>query len=247
MAKVKQLKTTVKQIHQLLTDPANVRKHPTKNIDAIKGSLSRWGQQKPIVISNSNVVVAGNGVYQAAKELGWKSIVVVETDLENAEATAFAIADNKIAEMSAWDEDALTRQLQSLEAENSELAFTTGFSEEEVQQLIKDLEGDEVSDTLLESLADTFDKADKAEAGKVYIFANGSRLVVADLLKDIDVWRPLFTKQIELLVPYPSILAPFSDKYKDTVCLFVQPISRAATVTMEYANKSYPELVMSNG
>ncbi len=243
----KQLKTSVKQIHQLLTDPANVRKHPTKNLDAIKGSLTRWGQQKPIVVNSSNIIIAGNGVFEAAKDLGWKSIVVVETELQESEATAFAIADNRIAEMSAWDEDALTRQLQSLDAENSELAAATGFTEDEILKLINDLEADEVSDELLETLADTFDKADKSETGEVFTFANGSKLVVADLLKDVDIWRPLFTKQIELLVPYPSILAPFADKYKDTVCLFVQPISRAATVTIEYANQSYPELVASNG
>lgn len=61
-----------------------------KNIEAIKGSLAKFGQQKPIVVNKDNVVVAGNGTLEAARQLGWKEINVVRTNLTGAELTAFA-------------------------------------------------------------------------------------------------------------------------------------------------------------
>ncbi len=37
-------------IADLAFDPANARKHEKKNLDAIRGSLAKFGQQKPIVV-----------------------------------------------------------------------------------------------------------------------------------------------------------------------------------------------------
>lgn len=82
-------------ISALAFDPANARKHDTKNLEAIKGSLARFGQQKPIVVGKGNCVIAGNGTLEAAKALGWDKIDVVRTELEGSEATAFAIACEK--------------------------------------------------------------------------------------------------------------------------------------------------------
>ena len=88
----------------LSLDPANVRKHSAKNLDAIKASLRRFGQQKPIVVDAKGIVLAGNGTLTAAKALGWKEIQIVRTDLAGVQATAFGIADNRSAELAEWDE-----------------------------------------------------------------------------------------------------------------------------------------------
>jgi len=59
---------------ELSLDPANVRKHDRRNLDAIKASLRKFGQQKPIVVDTKGIVLAGNGTLTAAKELGWSEI-----------------------------------------------------------------------------------------------------------------------------------------------------------------------------
>jgi len=117
------LKTIQIEISKVSNDPANVRTHSKKNIDAIKASLKRFGQQKPIVIDSNNIVRAGNGTLEAAKELGWKYISVVISDLEPSELTAYAIADNRTAELAEWDLEALGEQLQSLEEDLAAVAF----------------------------------------------------------------------------------------------------------------------------
>ena len=106
-----------KNINKLKNDPANARKHTGRNIQAIKDSLEVFGQQKPIVIDSRGVIIAGNGTYQAAKELGWSEIDTVETTLDPAHAQAFGIADNRTAELASWDDDVLSQIVQNMDSD----------------------------------------------------------------------------------------------------------------------------------
>ena len=108
-------------IEELLPDPANVRNHSSKNLESIKASLVTFGQQKPIVVNRDNVVIAGNGTFISARELGWQAIDIVRTDLTGAEATAFAIADNRTAELAQWDDASLASVLSALSVEDQDL------------------------------------------------------------------------------------------------------------------------------
>jgi ParB-like chromosome segregation protein Spo0J len=104
-----------KLISELILDPNNVRKHPTKNLEAIKGSLAKFGLQKPIIVDKNNIVIAGNGTITAAKELGWKTIKVIVTNLDDLNKMAFALADNRTSELAEWDIPELNQQLAQLE------------------------------------------------------------------------------------------------------------------------------------
>lgn len=111
-------------VEALSFDPANARKHDGKNIEAIAGSLDLFGQRKPIVVTGENVVVAGNGTLEAAKSLGWEKIDVVRVpdDWSADQVKAFALADNRTAELAVWDEQVMASQLLELEAAGFELA-----------------------------------------------------------------------------------------------------------------------------
>ncbi|MBN2561829.1 MAG: ParB N-terminal domain-containing protein [Phycisphaerae bacterium] len=98
-------------IGKLAADPASVRQHSPRNLDVIKASLQKFGQQKPIVVGEKGCVVAGSGTSEAAKALGWKKIDIVRTGLKGIEATAHAIADNRSAELAEWDDAALATML----------------------------------------------------------------------------------------------------------------------------------------
>jgi len=123
-------------IDSLSFDPANVRKHGERNLATIKASLLRFGQQKPIVVDANGVVRAGNGTLAAAKELGWKEIAVVRSTLAGSEATAYAIADNRTAELAEWDEDALAETLSALQCEDEALLDAAGFDSAELSKMI---------------------------------------------------------------------------------------------------------------
>ena len=111
-------------------DPANVRKHSEQNISAIMASLRAFGQQTPIVVDNRGIILKGNGTYEAIAKLGWDTVKVVRTELSGSQATAYAIADNRTAELAEWDLPALSRQLSSLHDEGfdlDELSFGEDF------------------------------------------------------------------------------------------------------------------------
>jgi DNA modification methylase len=118
-------------------DPANARRHDERNLEAIKGSLARFGLQKPIVVDSGGVIRAGNGTYEAAKALGWDEIDVVVTDLEGIEATAFAIADNRTTDLSEFDPIALGALLEQLRAEDA--LAGVGFEEQEIDEILAGL------------------------------------------------------------------------------------------------------------
>ena len=64
------MQTELVDINSVSLDPSNARVHPEKNLEAIKSSLRRFGQQRPIVIDQNNIVRAGNGTLAAALALG---------------------------------------------------------------------------------------------------------------------------------------------------------------------------------
>jgi ParB-like chromosome segregation protein Spo0J len=129
------LKIETVAIESVQFDPANVRKHGEKNLGAIKSSLLRFGQQKPIVVDAKGIVRAGNGTLAALKALEWKEVRIVRSTLEGSEATAYAIADNRTAELAEWDDDALAQTLAALQIEDEKLAVATGFLEQELRAL----------------------------------------------------------------------------------------------------------------
>jgi DNA modification methylase len=102
---------------ELRHDDQNARTHDQANLKAIAGSLEQFGQRKPIVITQDNKVVAGNGTLIAAKLVGWTEIdcVRVPADWTADQIKAYALADNRTAELAQWDEQVMAAQLLDLQ------------------------------------------------------------------------------------------------------------------------------------
>ena len=117
------MKLETLRIQELTPDPKNARKHDAENLKILAESLKKFGQRKPIVISESGQVVAGNGTLEAAKKLGWLEIqaVRVPADWSPEMIRAFAIADNRTAELSEFDRVILTEQLVELKEADFDL------------------------------------------------------------------------------------------------------------------------------
>lgn len=126
------------KLASLALDPRNARKHDKKNIAAIKGSLKAFGQQKPIVVDGDGIIIAGNGTYVAAKELGWDEIAIYRTELKGDEAKAYALADNRSGELAEWDDAILDETLKELISSGIDVA-ELGF---DIEDFAKDFPGD---------------------------------------------------------------------------------------------------------
>jgi len=183
-------------IDSLSFDPANVRKHGERNLATIKASLLRFGQQKPIVVDANGVVRAGNGTLAAAKALGWKEIAVVRSALAGSEATAYAIADNRTAELAEWDEDALAETLSALQCEDEALLDAAGFDSAELSRMIDGM-ADVTEDEVPEPPADPITKP-----GDLWILGE-HRLLCGDSTKAEDVARLMDGAKADLCFTSP--------------------------------------------
>jgi ParB-like chromosome segregation protein Spo0J len=132
-------------IDSVYPDPSNVRIHNPRNLDSIKASLRKFGQQKPIVVDRDDIIRAGNGTWLAAKALGWGEIDVIHTQLSGSDATAYAIADNRTAELAMWDDANLGTLLRSLQEEDYDVD-ATGFTDKEIAALVAGAEPEEDED-----------------------------------------------------------------------------------------------------
>jgi DNA modification methylase len=186
-------------IAELDLDPANVRQHDEKNLAAIKSSLKRFGQQKPIVVDPKGIVIAGNGTLTAARALGWDRIRIVRTQLEGSEATAYAIADNRTAELATWDDDALMQQLSALDLEDSALVEAAGFSAAELEGMVDGLLGEK---ELNEDEVPEVPKDPITKPGDLWILGD-HRLLCGDSTKIEDVERLMGGEKADLCFTSP--------------------------------------------
>jgi hypothetical protein len=188
------MQLTTTKIAELSLDPSNVRKHSRRNLDAIKASLRKFGQQKPIVVDAKGIVLAGNGTLTAAQELGWTEIQIVRTELAGVEATAFAIADNRTAELAEWEEDKLSQVLQSLKVEDADLLAATGYDAAEVDKMSKaEVTEDEVPEPPAEPIT---------KPGDLWILGD-HRLLCGDSTKAEDVGRLMAGAKADLCFTSP--------------------------------------------
>lgn len=105
--------------NEIKLDKRNYRKHNDENKRLIKKSLEECKAGRSILIDNDNEIIAGNGIYEQAKELGIpvkvietdgnELIAVKRTDLNRDDETRdkLAILDNSTTDLSEFDYDLL--------------------------------------------------------------------------------------------------------------------------------------------
>jgi DNA modification methylase len=104
-------------IGDLTPDSENARIHGDENMEAIRTSLATFSQVTPVVFwrrGAERVVIKGNGTFRAACELGWSHIAATEFEGSEVYARAYAIADNRTAELAEWDTVRLTFQVDAI-------------------------------------------------------------------------------------------------------------------------------------
>lgn len=145
MDKEAKLKIEYMPIDKLKPYEKNARKHADIDVNAIAASIEKFGFDDPIgVWSDKNIIVEGHGRLLAAKKLGMKEVPIIRLDhLSDEERRAYALAHNKTAENSSWDEDALSREISDLSATFDLLSF--GFEIENETQVHEDEYTPEIS------------------------------------------------------------------------------------------------------
>jgi len=189
-------------IADLSADPANARLHDERNLDAVMASLRRFGQQTPIVVGADNVVVAGSARLEAARRLGWTHIDVIRTNLEGAERVAFAIADNRTAELAIWNDETLRTLLAAVREEDADLVGAAGWTDEELAALliVEPAKGQTDPDAVSDPPAEPVTKP-----GDLWLLGD-HRVLCGDATKAEDVLRVMQGQRAILFATDPPYL-----------------------------------------
>lgn len=99
-------------IAELTAHPQNYRQG---DVEAIRASLRRFGQLRPVLVQKSTLsVVAGNHTMKSATEEGWDEIARVIVEMSDEEAEAYLVADNRTSDKATNDDAALSAILERL-------------------------------------------------------------------------------------------------------------------------------------
>ncbi len=99
---------SVVAIDGVVPNPRNPRIHDEGQIEKLAESLRHFGQTKPILVRHENgMICAGEGIWQAARSLGWSEIRALRWQTDQETADRFMVADNRLADLSYHDPDRL--------------------------------------------------------------------------------------------------------------------------------------------
>lgn len=101
-------------------------------------SIKQFGFRNPILVDEDMVIIAGHTRREASILAGMESVpYIVLKDLTPEQIKAYRIADNKLAELSNWDEDLLKAELFELQAVDFPLEVM-GFTEIDLQGIFEE-------------------------------------------------------------------------------------------------------------
>lgn len=130
---------TLREVDVLVQFDRNSRTHSEAQVAQIAASIKQFGFTNPVLIDETNTIIAGEGRVLAAKKLKMESVpCIVLAGLTAVQKAAYVIADNKLALNSAWDTAVLAAELACLAEQSFDFSLT-GFSEVEIIEFSVDL------------------------------------------------------------------------------------------------------------
>src|SRR3954452_10368214 len=166
----------------------NPRTHGDDQVEQLAASMVEFGFTNPILVDETNGILAGHGRLMAARQLGLKEVPVVRLEhLSKAQKRAYIIADNQLAATAGWDEMLLAEEVGWLRDERFDLDLL-GFDATELERLLS-LDGGEAEAELEDEIPEP-PKEPVTRPGDLWLLGE-HRLVCGDATVLTDVERVL--------------------------------------------------------
>ena len=120
------------KVSELTPYANNARKHSAKQVNMLAESISEFGFVAPVLIDKNGHILAGHGRIEAAKQLGMEKVPCCYIEgLTEEQKKAYILADNRLQELSEWDMELVTSELEALDAADFNVDLT-GFSLDDI-------------------------------------------------------------------------------------------------------------------
>ena len=132
------LKIEAVAIAALKANALNPRVHSPRQLKALARSIRNFGFVTPVLVDKDNTIIAGHGRIEAARSLDIAIVPVVRIEhLSPVQVRALMIADNKLCDMSNFDQRLLIENFTLLTVEGLSLDLeATGFTMGEIDVLL---------------------------------------------------------------------------------------------------------------
>lgn len=128
-------------VADLIPYARNARTHSQEQVAEIAASIQRFGWTVPVLVAEDGTIIAGHGRVMAAGLLGIQEVpAMIARGWTDEQRRAYTLADNRIAENSAWDKDLLRIEVGELNELGVDLTGL-GFSDSELIGLVVGDEG----------------------------------------------------------------------------------------------------------
>jgi len=192
-------------VDKLIPYANNARTHDDNQVTQIASSIKEFGFNNPILIDESNGIIAGHGRLMAAKKLGLAEVPTIKLEhLSESQRKAYILADNRIALNSGWDTELLSLELKELDSQ-IDLSML-GFDAKELSALLEP--------EVIDGLTDEDDVPEvpiepKTRLGDIYKLGN-HRLMCGDSTSITDVERLMGSQKADMVFTDP----PYGVDYK---------------------------------
>ena len=195
------LRVKLRKLTDLKPFEDNPRQHSPAQLDMIVASIRQFGWTIPILIDEEQTILAGHARWAAAETIGMDLVpTITKEGLSPAQKRAYVIADNKLTEVSYWDNDALSRAFQAMIEDDFD-PLVTGFSQGEVDFLmdgfLRGTEGLTDEDEVPEPLEDPV-----SQTGDVWLCGR-HRVRCGDSTKAEDVAALLADDKVDMVFTDP--------------------------------------------
>ena len=130
------LEIMYKSADSLIPYVNNSRTHSAEQVTQVASSIKEFGFTNPILLDESNSIIAGHGRLLAAQKLGMDEVPTITlVGLTEAQRKAYVIADNQLALNSGWDLDSLRVEIERLEELDFDLSLL-GFEDDVISKLL---------------------------------------------------------------------------------------------------------------
>ena len=131
------MKIVKMKISELKCPEKNIRIHTDKQINEFERSVKMFGQIRPIVVDENNVILCGNGLYATLLKMGIDTADVYKVqNLTENQKKKLMIADNKIYGLGIDDLETFNTFLNEL----SDDLDIPGFDEEILKSMVAEAE-----------------------------------------------------------------------------------------------------------
>ncbi len=214
----------------------NPRKELTeedKEYQKIKNSIIEFGNVTPIVINSNMTVISGHQRLKVLQELGYNEIECNVVDLDKTKEKALNIALNKIS--GDWDNSKLEELLAELKETDIDMDIT-GFSFDEVDEMLKDIEGSKEDEFDVDQALNEIEEP-TTQLGDIWLLGK-HRLLCGDSTQKESVMRLMNGQGADMLLTDP----PYNVNYEGGSGLTIQNDNMSETAFYNFLLDSFKNM-----